>query len=174
MGCITQLAKAMLKSAVGYSEQSSSKKQLEKYRNNPLRIFISHCSKDKAVVRELYQRLEGQIGLEPWLDEEKISIGEDWDREIRRTLRRAQVAIICLSPNAIKARGYFQKEVKLILDAAARRPKNKIFIVPVKVKKCEPPKRFQRWQMVDLSAENAYGRLLDTLLNCMYALHARD
>ena len=173
MGCLTQLAKAMLKSAVGYSEHSSSEKQLEKYRNNPLRIFISHCSKDKAVVRELYQRLESQAGLEPWLDEEKISIGEDWDREIRRTLRQAQVAIICLSPNAIKARGYFQREIKFILDTAARRPKDKIFVVPVKIKKCEPPKRFQRWQMVDLSAESAYDRLLDTLLTCMHELHAQ-
>ena len=53
---------------------------------------LCHASQDKPIVRELYQRLlaapqGGDKGwIDPWLDEEKILPGQDWDIEIEKVV----------------------------------------------------------------------------------------
>jgi len=42
-----------------------------------LRVFLCHASQDKPVVRELYQRLNAEGWIDPWLDEEKLLPGQD-------------------------------------------------------------------------------------------------
>jgi hypothetical protein len=37
-----------------------------------LRVFLCHSSQDKPIVRELYQRLNAEGWIDPWLDEEKL------------------------------------------------------------------------------------------------------
>ena len=41
-----------------------------------LRVFLCHSSQDKPIVRELYQRLNAEGWIDPWLDEEKFSSHE--------------------------------------------------------------------------------------------------
>ena len=50
-------------------------------------IFLCHASEDKAQVREVYRRLRDIEGFEPWLDEEDLLAGQDWDYEIKRALK---------------------------------------------------------------------------------------
>ena len=40
-----------------------------------LRVFLCHSSQDKPIVRELYQRLNAEGWIDPWLDEEKLLPG---------------------------------------------------------------------------------------------------
>jgi hypothetical protein len=54
-----------------------------------LRVFLCHASQDKPIVRELYQRLNAECWIDPWLDEEKLLPGQDWDMEIERTVEAA-------------------------------------------------------------------------------------
>ena len=49
-------------------------------------------------------------GHEPWLDEDRLLPGQDWDREIRRAIEHADVVIVCLSERSEK-RGYVQNAV---------------------------------------------------------------
>lgn len=49
-----------------------------------LRVFLCHSSNDKPAVRELYGRLKGEGWIDPWLDEEKLYPGQDWDLEIEK------------------------------------------------------------------------------------------
>ncbi|MBI3153330.1 MAG: toll/interleukin-1 receptor domain-containing protein [Chloroflexi bacterium] len=59
-----------------------------------LRVFPStgsghrlcHSSQDKTIVRELYQRLNAEGWIDPWLDEEKLLPGHDWDLEIEKAI----------------------------------------------------------------------------------------
>jgi len=51
-----------------------------------LRIFLCHASQDKLIVRELYQRLLAEGWIDPWLDEEKLLPGQDWDMEIEKAV----------------------------------------------------------------------------------------
>ncbi|MBI5839508.1 MAG: toll/interleukin-1 receptor domain-containing protein [Chloroflexi bacterium] len=49
-----------------------------------LRVFLCHASQDKPIVRELYQRLNAEGWIDPWLDEEKLLPGQDWDTKTRK------------------------------------------------------------------------------------------
>ena len=49
-----------------------------------LRVFLCHSSQDKPIVRELYQRLNAESWIDPWLDEAKLLPGQDWDMEIEK------------------------------------------------------------------------------------------
>ena len=55
-----------------------------------LRVFLCHSSNDKAAVRDLYRRLRND-GVDPWLDQEDLLPGQDWNHEIGRASCRERV-----------------------------------------------------------------------------------
>jgi len=55
----------------------------------PLQVFLCHSSGDKPIVRELYQKLATEGWIDPWLDEEKLFPGQDWDIEIEKAMEVA-------------------------------------------------------------------------------------
>jgi hypothetical protein len=122
-----------------------------------LRVFLCHASEDKAPVRSLWRTL-GSWGHEPWLDEEQILPGQDWEREIRHAMKQAHIVLVCLSPRSEK-KGYVQKELRRALDIADEQPEGTIFIIPVKLESCSVPERLTRWQWVDLFSPGGEARL---------------
>jgi hypothetical protein len=129
--------------------------------NEPLRVFLCHASTDKASVRHLSAQLR-QIGLDPWLDEEKLLPGQEWRVEIAKALRAAHAVVVCLSQQSVTKAGYVQKEIVYALDIADEQPEGAIFIVPVKLEECEVPQRLSRWHWVHLD-ERGFARLVQTL-----------
>ncbi len=132
-----------------------------------LRVFLCHASQDKPIVRELYQRLNAEGWIDPWLDEEKLLPGQDWDMEINRALRNTDSIIICLSDNAIAKEVYIQKEIRRALDIADEKPKGTIFVIPIRFDDCRPPDGLTSWQYVDYfpkeNKNKGYERLLASL-----------
>jgi formylglycine-generating enzyme required for sulfatase activity len=128
----------------------------------PLRVFLCHSSADKPAVRELYQRLKAD-DFEPWLDEEDLLPGQDWQREIPKAVRESDVVIVCLSRGSVNRAGYIQKEIKFALDVADEQPEGAIFIIPVKLEDCKVPDRLNRWQWVNQFDPNGYKKLLRAL-----------
>jgi hypothetical protein len=132
--------------------------------------FLCHASEDKEEVRKLRTMIE-QWGHDPWLDEEKLLPGQDWDREIRRAVERADVVIVCLSSRSEK-RGYVQKEIKRALDVADEQPEGSIFLIPVKLTDCSVPDRLSKWHWVDLSIGGGASKL-EAALQLRAAEHAQ-
>lgn len=128
----------------------------------PLKIFLCHCSEDKEVVRDLYQRLLA-AGHSPWLDEKQLLPGQDWDLEIRRAIRTSHVVLVCLSERSEVKRGYVQKEIVRALSVAEEQPEGAIFVIPAKLKPCRVPDRLSKWQWVDLTTVDGYSKLEDAL-----------
>ena len=114
-----------------------------------LRVFLCHASQDKPVVRELYQRLLAEEWIDPWLDEEKLLPGQDWDMEIEKAVEVADAVIVCLSNQSVSKEGYIQRELKFALDIAFEKPEGTIFIIPLRLDECELPRRLRSWQYVD-------------------------
>ena len=114
-----------------------------------LRVFLCHSSQDKPIVRELYQRLNAEGWIDPWLDEEKLLPGQDWDMEIEKAVEAADAVIVCLSNNSVTKEGYIQKELRKVLDVADEKPEGTIFIIPVRLDDCPVPRRLKKWQYVD-------------------------
>ena len=62
-------------------------------------VFLSHSSKDKAVVRPLAERLR-KDGVKVWLDEWEIRVGDSVPAKIEEGLERSRVLVLCMSANA--------------------------------------------------------------------------
>ncbi|HEV8430155.1 MAG TPA: toll/interleukin-1 receptor domain-containing protein [Pyrinomonadaceae bacterium] len=127
-----------------------------------LKIFLCHASEDKPMVHTLYSNLIAD-GYDPWIDEHSILPGQDWQREIKKAVKQADVVLVCLSSNSINKTGYVQKEIKEVLDAADLQPEDTIFLIPVKLEDCVVPDRLAKWQWVDLFKKNGYEQLTTTL-----------
>jgi hypothetical protein len=69
--------------------------------SRPLRVFLCHSSNDKPAVRELYQKLRAEPWIQPWLDEEELYPGQDWNMEIEKAVEAADAIIVCLTKNSI-------------------------------------------------------------------------
>jgi formylglycine-generating enzyme required for sulfatase activity len=134
--------------------------------SRPLRVFLCHSSNDKPAVRELYQKLRAEPWIEPWLDEEELYPGQDWNMEIEKAVEAADAIIVCLSKGSITKEGYIQKEIKTALDFSDYKPEGTVFIIPVRLEDCKPPNRLSKWQYADYfegKREHAFGRLLVSL-----------
>lgn len=131
-------------------------------KTHPLRIFLCHSSGDKPIVRDLYRRLKSD-GFVPWLDEEDLLAGQDWEIEIPATVRACDVVLVCLSKSSITKSGFVQKEIKLALDVADEKPEGTIFMIPVRIEEIDVPARLRRWQWVNLFQENGYQQLVRAL-----------
>ena len=103
----------------------------------------------KTYARDLYNSLKKDNYL-PWLDEEKILPGQDWDLEIEKAIKVADVRLILFSRQATERPGHIQKEIKLVLELAKEQPEGKISIIPVRLDQCELPSSLQRLYCVDL------------------------
>src|SRR5258707_5242061 len=132
-----------------------------------LRVFLCHSSQDKPIVRELYQRLLTEGWIDPWLDKEKLLPGQNWELEIEKSVEIADVVIVCLSKSSVEKEGYYQKEVKKVLDVAYQKPEGTIFIIPLRLDDCKPPRRLANLQYEDYfparDRKKAYERLLQSL-----------
>jgi hypothetical protein len=128
----------------------------------PLRVFLCHASDDKGDVRVLYQRLRID-GVEPWFDEEDLLPGHYWEHEIRKAVRNSDAVIVCLSPESVNKEGFIQKEIRMALDAAAEKPEDVIFLIPLKLKECNVPERLNFYQWVNYYEEGGYERLKKSL-----------
>ena len=127
----------------------------------PLKVFLSHAHADADAVRALYDRLVAD-GVDAWLDKEKLIPGQDWEREIRKAVREADVVIVCLSKQ-FNQRGYRQKEVRIALDEAEMMPEGEIFIIPARLEECDVPEILQKWQRVDLFETSGHHKLMSAL-----------
>ena len=140
---------------------------------HPLRVFLCHSSQDKPAVRELYHRLRDE-GLEPWLDEENLLPGQNWQEEIPKAVQSSDAVIVFLSNNSVSKAGYVQKEIKYALDIADEQPEGAIFIIPLRLEKCEVPNRLRHLHYVDWFDEAGYKRLKRALQKRIKELQESD
>jgi anti-anti-sigma factor len=126
------------------------------------RIFLGHSKADKVEVRGIYRRLVDE-GLSPWLDEEDLKPGEDWELAIRRAVADSQYFLVCVSHAAMTKAGYLHKEIRLALDVAERQPEGTVFIIPARLDACVVPTRLSHLHWVDLFHPAGFGRLMNAL-----------
>lgn len=129
-----------------------------------LKIFLCHASDDKPIVRILYQKLR-KAGFDPWLDEERLTPGQEWSQEIKKAVKESEIILICFSKQSINKSGFVQKEIKYALDIADEQPEGKIFLIPMRLEECELPDRVKRWQWVDGFTESGQKKLFQVLRN---------
>src|SRR5262245_47141630 len=65
----------------------------------PYDVFLSHSAKDKAVVRDVAERLR-KDGVKVWFDEWVLKPGDSIPAKIEEGLERSRVLVLCMSANA--------------------------------------------------------------------------
>ena len=125
-------------------------------------VFLIHAHSDKEVVHKLYTRIMND-GVDAWLDTKKLQPGQDWQSEIRNALLRCDVVIVCLSQGFNKQQGYRHEELKLALEKANFLPDDEIFIIPVRLEKCDMPESLRHLHRVDLFKPGGYKKLVRSL-----------
>ena len=127
----------------------------------PLKVFLCHAHADRDAVRALYARLT-QDGVDAWLDKANLLPGQDWELEIKKAVREADVVVVCLSKQFNQA-GFRQKEVRLALDTAMEKPEGEIFIIPARLEECDNLESLRKWHWVDLFEEDGHEMLMRAL-----------
>jgi tetratricopeptide (TPR) repeat protein len=127
----------------------------------PLKVFLCHAHADRDAVRALYTRLTND-GVDAWLDKAKLLPGQDWELEIKKAVREADVVVVCLSKQFNQA-GFRQKEVRLALDTAMEKPEGEIFIIPARLEECDTLESLRKWHWVDLFDKGGYDQLAKSL-----------
>ncbi|MCX5239886.1 toll/interleukin-1 receptor domain-containing protein [Streptomyces prunicolor] len=126
------------------------------------KVFLSYASEDYAEVAGIYRYLK-TLGCVPWMDRFDILPGQDWEREIKKALRRSDFIVICFSPNSVTKRGYIQKEVRVALQLLDEVPDDDIFVIPARLRECSIPDSLSRRQWVDLFEKDGLHRLCSAI-----------
>ena len=114
------------------------------------KVFIAYVIEDLPLALRLYDALAG-VGMNPWLDRNKLLPGQNWRRCIERAVDVSDFFIACFSQTAATKRGQFPYEVRYALKCAERMPLDDIYFVPVRFEECKVPQRItSQIQYVDL------------------------
>ena len=113
------------------------------------KVFLSHNSKDKPFVRELDKALQA-YGVETFLDERDIGIGEDIPERVFNEIKTAKHVCFVISSNSINS-----KWVSDELSKASMLEKNKAhtFILPLVIEAIDLPIAFINRRYADFTQD---------------------
>jgi len=127
------------------------------------RVFLSHSSKDKEFVKELYRRLS-RDGVTCFFDIESIGWGDNWVRALERALDECAYIVFVLSPDFCNSEWVEVERTSSIADdpAALKRKVRPLMLHPCRDLPTFP--RFLRQvQAIDVSTsplfEQNYERI---------------
>jgi hypothetical protein len=67
-----------------------------------MKLFLSHSTKDKEFVEKLAAELRVN-GIEPWLCEVDIELGDNFVAQIEEGLKDSDLVLLVLSPEAVRS-----------------------------------------------------------------------
>lgn len=89
--------------------------------------------------------------------------GQDWQNEIRKALLKSDAVIVCLSRGFDQQQGYRHEELKIALAKAKLLTDDDIFIIPVRLEKCDMPEALRHLHRVDLFETGGYKKLIHAM-----------
>ena len=127
-----------------------------------LNVFLCYAHNDRETVHDLYRRLV-ENNVQAWLDSESLQPGQNWQHEIRKAILNSDVVLVCLSQKFNEQHGYRHEELKLALEKANLLQAGEIFIVPVRLEKCDMPESLSHLHRVDLFEPTGFKKLIRAL-----------
>src|SRR5579871_3668893 len=124
--------------------------------DQPYRVFLSHSSRDKVFVRELYRRIS-RDGVRCFFDIESIGWGENWVRALERALDECEFVVFVLSPDFCNSEwGEVERTSNIADDPGALKRK----VRPLMLLPCRHLSTFPRFlrqvQALDVSSNTAF------------------
>ncbi len=132
--------------------------------------FISYAHEDRLTVLGIYYFLVSE-NMEPWMDDQSLLGGQDWEYIIFETLRSSTSCIFCLSNNSInslKKRDVLFKELEIAKKRNTEIGRGGIFLIPLRLDKCEYPEEISKYQILDWDVDK------DKLITALESLNIRQ
>lgn len=126
------------------------------------KVFISYAKEDLIFAEKLYDFLEN-YGFKPWLDKRKLLPGQLWKFEIQKALKDANYVILLLSEISVQKRGYVQREFKYALEYYEEKLEDDIYLIPIKINKCEVPESLSKFQWIEFTDTETFEQILQSL-----------
>ena len=129
----------------------------------PSHVFISHASKDDALVKQLHDALES-LDIAAWIDSRELSGGAKLDPDISDAIEQVRQFIVVLSPNTINS-PWVRKEIAKALEVERQRKGESYRVIPLLLPGIEPsalPLWFDE-EPVGVKVELTAGSLSDVL-----------
>jgi hypothetical protein len=126
-------------------------------------VFICHASEDKDYAASLYKTL-ADAGIKPWLDKQNLRGGDDWNRQIEKTIQEIDYFVLLQSRAlADKQIGYVNREINSALDRKKEFRRGSRFIIPVKIEECPLLEDVHDLQTIDLTDGGNVRELASTI-----------
>jgi len=128
------------------------------------KIFISYAHEDVGIASRLCKDLK-KHGIDIWFDNESLLGGQNWKFEINKAIKESTYFLAVLSKVSVDSIGYVQKELKTALEILDLHPKNKIYILPVRIEDCFPiEERLSDLHWINIFPESEYQNGLRKIL----------
>lgn len=114
------------------------------------KIFLSHKSVDKAIVRP-YHDVLAELGLDPWLDEKDMKAGDTIHREIADGFDRSCAVVFFVTPN-FKDERWLKREVDHAVNRKVERG-DRFAIITLAFDGAEVPRPLQEWLWVSATSD---------------------
>lgn len=133
-------------------------------------VFICHSSKNKEFVRGLVRRLNAD-GIDTWLDEVEINVGEFIHQKVNEGLKKSDLFIIVLSSASVESR-WVQEELSSASNIEKYSNRG-IFILPLLLEECDVPPLLldRRYANFKDDTDSGYQELLDSIYHHFRKAH---
>ncbi|PSR52942.1 toll/interleukin-1 receptor domain-containing protein [Adhaeribacter arboris] len=128
-----------------------------------INVFLSHTSVDKPFVRKLAKDLENH-GINYWLDERDIKIGQSLIDKIRQGLDEVNYVAVILSPASISS-SWVQREIDVAMNQEIKG--KTVRVLPIMYQQCELPGFLLGKLYVDFTEESKYPDAFKKLVESM-------
>lgn len=130
---------------------------------NDLSVFLSHSSRDKEIVDEIFSEL--QINeIRAWYDKYEIRPGDSIVDKINDGLENSDIGIICISRNFLNSStGWTKNELNYFIQRRMRSGKNDFICLNFDLNHDELPPLVQDYRYIDMRDDKAVSVLIQTL-----------
>ena len=118
-----------------------------------VKVFVSHSSKDKAIVDRIVSDLKNH-GISVWYDKFEIKAGDNIVEKVNEGLRDSKYFLIILSPNALSSSWVTEEMSFAVLQQIAFKG---VFVIPVLIEDCNIPPLLQHRRYVDFRKSYKQG-----------------
>ena len=122
------------------------------------RIFLIYSHKDKEAVRNISNKLK-EMGYNPWLDEEEIVPGQNWQNTVLQGIENSALALYLSSKNTESSKGFMNSELKAARNLLRSSKESQSPIIPVFIEDSELPDELVGIHAVKLYEEKGYEQL---------------
>ena len=140
-------------------------------------VFISYARDDLPAVQQIKAGLEA-AGITTWFDMDRLEVGDDYDRKIRRNIAACSYFIPVVSAaTQRRLEGYFRREWSYAIDRARNMADEALFILPVCVDSTNAgealvPDKFKALHFTQLPGGRVSSEFAQRLSNFMRARSA--